>query len=83
MIYQTEIKITETLENQIFETFSAGLEYKVFKYMSVNLMAKYLMLNTTRTRMEMDELGVWTYQDIKRINLNSLIMTLGLRIYFK
>lgn|SRR3990167_140726 len=83
MIYQTELKITETLENQIFETFSAGLEYKVFKYMSINLMAKYLLLNTTRTRTEKDKFGVWTYQDIKRINLNSLIMILGLRVYFK
>jgi hypothetical protein len=81
--YRTEIYITETLENQIFETFSAGLEYKIAKYLSVNLTAKYLLLNTIRTRKETAESDMWVYQDIKRINLNSLIVSAGIRVYLK
>ena len=81
MIYQTEIKISETLENQIFETFSLGLEYKINRYLSFNLTSKYLLLNTTRTRMQQAGLDAYFFQDVKRINLNSIMVLAGIRVY--
>ena len=81
MIYQSPMKITETLDNQIIETFSGGLGYKISEHFEINIMAKYLLLNTVRTR-KMLQSNAWIYQETDRINLNSLFGVLGIRVYF-